>query len=272
MLDAVAAEFTPDCLDFEREFNRYCFNLKHLAPLLPAGGRVLDIGAGAGVMAAALQAQGASVTAVDSWLPYTEHAAAQGEQFMHRMGTRQRIIERFARLGIAACEVDIAREPLPFADGSFDMVLLLAVIEHLPGSPRHALAEARRVLKPGGVLAIEVPNIAALRNRIKLGLGHSIHFGLDEWYRSEPFLGHYRELTRSELLHYAAWLELQVLWLKTSNSAFHNTKRADGRYERGLRLTSAFQWAKLAYLAACAPFRSLRYQILMAARKPDATG
>jgi SAM-dependent methyltransferase len=46
---------------------------------------------------------------------------------------------------------------LPFAGGSFDVVLLIAVLEHTR-EPWRILAEARRVLKPGGRAIMVVPN------------------------------------------------------------------------------------------------------------------
>jgi len=46
---------------------------------------------------------------------------------------------------------------LPFADESFRAVLLVAVLEHTR-EPWRLLSEARRVLKPGGIVAIVVPN------------------------------------------------------------------------------------------------------------------
>ena len=48
-------------------------------------------------------------------------------------------------------------EALPFADGSFDMVLSHEVVEHV-SDDRAAVAEAVRVLKPGGRLVIYAPN------------------------------------------------------------------------------------------------------------------
>jgi SAM-dependent methyltransferase len=48
---------------------------------------------------------------------------------------------------------------LPFADGALSTVMCNQVIEHLPPSTaRFLLAEARRVLAPGGVLMIQSPS------------------------------------------------------------------------------------------------------------------
>ncbi len=46
---------------------------------------------------------------------------------------------------------------LPFADNTFDSVLLSEVVEHLPEEVP-ALREVHRVLRPGGVLAVSVPH------------------------------------------------------------------------------------------------------------------
>lgn len=46
---------------------------------------------------------------------------------------------------------------LPFADGAFDKIIFSEVIEHIPDDGA-ALRELRRVLAPGGVLALTTPN------------------------------------------------------------------------------------------------------------------
>jgi SAM-dependent methyltransferase len=58
---------------------------------------------------------------------------------------------------------------LPFATGSFGIVLLVAVLEHTR-EPWRVLAEAKRVLKPGGRVIMVVPNDATMSvGRLLLG-------------------------------------------------------------------------------------------------------
>lgn len=71
-----------------------------------------------------------------------------------------------------------------FADDTFDVVTLWHTLEHLT-NPLEVLHESRRILRPGGMLFIEVPNIRFIRNYILNMLGikkyfffkeHVIHF------------------------------------------------------------------------------------------------
>jgi SAM-dependent methyltransferase len=58
---------------------------------------------------------------------------------------------------------------LPFADRSFEVVLLVAVLEHTR-EPWRMLAEAQRVLKPGGRAIMVVPNDVSMSiGRLLLG-------------------------------------------------------------------------------------------------------
>jgi len=56
---------------------------------------------------------------------------------------------RFRRAGIPAYVTQSGIGALPFDDASFDLVIAAHVLEHLP-EPGAALAEMRRVLRPGG--------------------------------------------------------------------------------------------------------------------------
>jgi Methyltransferase domain len=67
-------------------------------------------------------------------------------------------------------QVDVEAAAFPAADGDFDLVIWnsdLVTVKNL--AP--ALREARRVLRPGGVFVVAVPNLAALHNRLLLLAG-----------------------------------------------------------------------------------------------------
>ena len=60
-------------------------------------------------------------------------------------------------------------EALPFTDGCLDAILLLDVLEHLPAEGP-ALAEAWRVLSPGGTLLLSVPYLGPAARADSLNL------------------------------------------------------------------------------------------------------
>ncbi len=60
-----------------------------------------------------------------------------------------------ANLGFARFEVNAAQPPLPYDDGSFDLVCGLSVFTHLPEpAGLRWMAELARVLRPGGRLVL----------------------------------------------------------------------------------------------------------------------
>jgi ubiquinone/menaquinone biosynthesis C-methylase UbiE len=61
-------------------------------------------------------------------------------------------------------------EGLPFNTSFFDVVTCIAVLEHV-FNPPNVLDEIYRVLKPGGMFIVQVPNIAWLPSRFQLLVG-----------------------------------------------------------------------------------------------------
>jgi SAM-dependent methyltransferase len=119
-----------------------------------AGRRALEIGAGSGAVLAALRRSYPQCVGTEL---STHRAAVLQERF--RCDPAVRILRH-----------DIEREGLPFPEAYFDTAVMIAVVEHLL-DPVPALAEVRRVIRPGGRLVIETPNIAKWTRRLKLCLG-----------------------------------------------------------------------------------------------------
>lgn len=107
---------------------------------IPAGARILDVGCGAGHTAVSLARRGFDVDALDC------------EQAMLDMVAR-----RAQEAGVPVKPGLGDAHELPFGDHTFDVVLSLGLIPWLH-SPKKALAEMRRVLKPGGFLVISSDN------------------------------------------------------------------------------------------------------------------
>lgn len=97
-----------------------------LAPLLPAG-RILELGIGTGVVAAALRDTGRDVVGVDLSRPMLRHASG--------------------RLGSRVAQADA--QALPVRDGAVAAAYAVWVL-HLVADAGAVLAEAARVLQPGG--------------------------------------------------------------------------------------------------------------------------
>jgi SAM-dependent methyltransferase len=67
--------------------------------------------------------------------------------------------ERWAEEGVRLVHRDLEADPvLPYEDGRFAAVTMLAVFEHIAAEPlRVLLAEVRRVLRPGGTYVMTTP-------------------------------------------------------------------------------------------------------------------
>jgi 2-polyprenyl-6-hydroxyphenyl methylase/3-demethylubiquinone-9 3-methyltransferase len=126
------------------------------------GSRVLDIGSGGGFLTAALSDAGYEVIGIDPEM------AALSEATEH----------------VTASFAVAVGERLPLIKASFDSVVCSEVLEHVD-NPGAVLAEASRVLRPGGVLVFSLPNRTLLsrlvlvefaqRNRFTRVLPQDLH-------------------------------------------------------------------------------------------------
>jgi 2-polyprenyl-6-hydroxyphenyl methylase/3-demethylubiquinone-9 3-methyltransferase len=116
----------------------------------------LDAGCGTGVLAHALAAGSCSVTGVDASLEMIQAARKSKSDRNH------------APVNDPVFEVVETIERLDFSQSSFDGILCSSVLEYV-GDPNKAIVEFYRILRPGGVLLVSVPNkISLLRNIQKI--------------------------------------------------------------------------------------------------------
>ncbi|MGH2886415.1 MAG: class I SAM-dependent methyltransferase, partial [Solirubrobacteraceae bacterium] len=131
------------------------------------GDRALDVGCGAGEFTSALAGAGAQAIGIEVAEAAVERARA-----------------RHPGLDFRLVALD---GPLPFEDGSFELVWASEVIEHVSDTGRW-LSEVRRVLAPRGRLLVTTPS----HGRLRVALG-----GLERF--SEPLGDHLHLYTRRSL-------------------------------------------------------------------------
>ena len=108
------------------------------------GLRLLDVGCGVGRVTVPMAQRGALVTAFDN---SAEMLATC------RANARNAGVDAHVQFEKGSADA------LPFGDGTFDVVLCLGVLEHLPPMVRQkALQHLIRVVRPGGTLALVVNN------------------------------------------------------------------------------------------------------------------
>jgi ubiquinone/menaquinone biosynthesis C-methylase UbiE len=113
--------------------------------------RVLDIGPGFGIWLAVLDELGHDAYAVDVVDDYKI-------QFPEIYDKRD--------IHFSLCNAEV--DDLPFDDNFFDAVTCSQALEHFTHSHLHVVKEIYRVLKPGGIIEIDVPNVVCWRNRWRL--------------------------------------------------------------------------------------------------------
>lgn len=98
-------------------------------------------------------------------------------------------------------KVDIEKEPLPYEDNSFDIVLLAEVFEHLRINPINTLKDIFRVLNPNGVLFLATPNFYSLKNILSIlkGKGYGNPYLEYNKLNTIGHMGHVREYSMNQV-------------------------------------------------------------------------
>lgn len=145
---------------FQGSSYRFAMLISKLTEHAPAGAKVIDAGAGHGVLALALKGAGFDAYASD----------------IHKG------LAVFDAENIPYHQWHLEAENAPFADDSFDAVILSQTIEHFTFSPLHPLKEIVRIVRPGGVIIVDAPNISCFRNISRLIRGKSLHWDFQKHY------------------------------------------------------------------------------------------
>ncbi|MBK7143573.1 MAG: class I SAM-dependent methyltransferase [bacterium] len=118
----------------------------------PVNGKVLDVGCGDGILGQVL----------------IRDLHCQ----VHGIDISDYALDLASQRGIMTAYCDMSGDRFPFVDNTFDYAVLACTLEHIM-DPLHALAETRRVLKPGGLMAVSLPNVAYFWNRVWFVLGRT---------------------------------------------------------------------------------------------------
>jgi len=209
-------------------------------PIMPwrSGGRILDVGCGTGDYLAGLRQMGWAVQGIE----INPHAVQHAREVLH--------------LDVAQSDFLQARLPA----NHFDVVTMWWYLEHIP-NPLQVLQEARRVLKPDGVLWLGVPNWA----------GWEARFFRTAWYHLDTPRHFYlfTPATLRAMLEHAGWSVRQrrnISWLNDPAESIERWRQMRTGHHRLLPRGLRLLLAPLGWLSARFGMGSL----LVVAARPNA--
>lgn len=94
------------------------------------------------------------------------------------------------------------------AEGKYDIIVMLEVIEHLYTSPRIIFTYLKEIMRLDGLLVIQTPNAVSLDKRFEMLKGRNPYELIRET-RTNP--GHFREYTKNEMRRLAEAAGLEVV-------------------------------------------------------------
>ncbi len=212
------AESSPE---FDRVFyNTWIHHRMHILSLVPEECqktkiRVFDLVGGKGRIAALLSDLGLECTVVDTLYEDKSTLNVLGQPVVPLL------MSYLENKGISVIPQDFHQNGIPLPNEMAELVILSEVIEHLPNSPKPLLAEAWRILVPGGWLIVTTPNVASMSNRKRALLGQSCREDIDVYYKMEGYSrgsvyrGHNREFTRSEVEYMLKQAKFDIVKSKT---------------------------------------------------------
>jgi SAM-dependent methyltransferase len=195
---------------------------------------VVDVGGAVSLFAPGCAALGMRTILIDDQFddPYDREVGA---------AKREAIARVIRSRGVLVMRRDIGTEGIGIPSESADAFTSFHVIEHLNRSPKAALHEMWKGLRPDGLLLIGAPNCANLRKRISALFGRSKWSSMADWYERPAFRGHVREPDVDDLRYFARDLGIQGArvigrnWMG-SESPRRGVRIAAGLGDRALRL------------------------------------
>ena len=198
------------------------------------GGALCDVGGSISLYLVVLKLMGMDITVVDT-LPYLDVAHLQIGGFRDKTLRR---LDLFDKLGIAIDRQDVFAASLPAS--RFDVTCAYETIEHFPQSPKPVLENMVKALKAGGRLCLSVPNVARIEMRLRVLGGRTPHESYADYFMNgNPYFGHYREMTVSEMGFVAKALGLEKLRLFTTDMTYESMKRKNPLQRAALAFNNA---------------------------------